>query len=206
MSCLLNRLIVVASMVMLASGCQTAINVAAPLSKVERLLDNTSTVPSKTYMLLQDGQFSQAETLLVEALEKSPGNIVDRTNFAMLLARTGRVDQAEQELSRVLALRANYCPAAVQLGQILLTKTKITPAEMSYRGCLLEQPEFAPALISLGILLELYRGQFDEAVQLYEAYQRVSTEPNKRVAIWIAQLNRQLGSSASSQLAEVRHE
>ncbi len=160
--------------------------------------------PSQTSMLLQDGKSEIAEPKLRAALERNPNSISARTNLGILLAKTGREAQAAETLKLVLEQQEDSCPANVQLGLLELQALEVKRAEHLYRRCLVANPEYTPALLNLGILLEIYKGDFDEALQFYERYQAVSIEPDRKVQIWIANLTRRLElSTQANQIAEV---
>ena len=200
MSMLVIRSIVVI-LLAICSGCQVSMP-QLPVSPM--LVVKTDATVSKSYQLLQDGQLPEAERLLRRSVERSPGSIADRTNLGILLARTGRVDEAATELEAVLSVRPNFCPALLQRAELELSRFEIDAAEASYRTCLRKQPENTTALLNLGILYELYRGELDQAVNQYQLYLQASLEPDGRVANWITDLNRRIAARPQlTQFAEV---
>lgn len=194
------------ALVLMCMGCQVTVPTWLPPA-VEQIASGEKPAPSAAYMLLQDDKLAEAERLLRRSIERHPSSIVDRTNLAILLAQTSRTDESTSELDIVLARRPEFCPALVQRAQIQLTQYDIDAAEQSYRTCLNASPDNTAALLNLGILLELYRGEFDQALHYYEQYQQVLAEPNRQVANWITDLSRRLvarsRTSELQQFAEV---
>lgn len=187
-------------------GCQmTSVPVLNDLTEPLKRPDQS---PSKVQLLLEYGQLSEAELLLREAVERSPRSIGDRTNLGILLARTGQSDEAMTELNTVLKRRPAFCPALIQKAQLELDEYQIDAAERSYRTCLEAEPMHVVALLNLGILYEIYRGDLDQALHQYELYQQASVEPDRRVENWMVDVSRRLAAQHRldeplNQLAEV---
>ena len=218
----LVRIPLMLAMFWLSSGCQMNLPLPAlesdnPLSKASPVaikdaivrqvesVQTKSAAPTPAYMLLMDGKLEDAEKLLRADLQKKPKDTHARTNLGILLARTNRVEEAEAELNEVIEQKPSACPARMQMAQIQLDKFQVDEAQEAYLACLKAKPNYAPALLNLGILYELYRGNFDQAVHHYELYQQASIEPNTRVAGWITDLNRRIAAAPpTNQIAEVR--
>lgn len=174
------------------------------LTPPEHHLASTQPLPASV-LLIKDGRISEAENLLRTELSRNPKRLGSRTNLAILLANTGRGDEAIPELTAVLSRRSHYCPALMQMAKVRLQQFDIDAAEQAYMKCLEKSPNEPTALLHLGILYELYRGDFDGAIHRYEQYQRVVAKPDVPVAHWIADLSRRLASEPiDNQFAEVR--
>ena len=190
---------------LVCAGCQNGSSFrSTQVVDSEALLVSVQSSPSMQLMLTE-GDYDQVEIVLKQVLFDQPDSLVNRTNLAILLVRTHRIESAIAELTHVLSIQSGYCPASVQLAQIYRARLEIDAAEKHYLECLAGRPEFAPALLNHGILLELYRGELALALDRYEQYQQAGLIPNKTVARWISVLNNRLTTSdTANQIAEVR--
>ncbi len=196
---MLTRFTLITSL-LVCVGCQGPLQMPIESPTVS----SVTKAPSQIYMLLQDGQLESAETKLRATLTRHPNRLSARTNLGVLLARTGRESEAESQLLIVLENDSFNCPANVQLGLFELKKLEVLAAEQHLRKCLQANPNYQAALINLGILLEIYKGEYVEALSLYKRHQAGSEKPDRSVQIWIANLNRRLAATIpANQIAEV---
>ena len=205
----------------LATGCQMSPEVLLPQQNSEAVLPQISKTEidsgvqepkalsrrahlGRLQNLLLNDQLKEAESLLLRRVEKHANDKVAQTNLALLYLRTDRVPQAEALFKQVVSQDSGYCPALVALAQIELQRLQIDLAQTRYQQCLSQQSDYAAALLNLGILLELYRGDFQGALTYYEAYQAVAVEPKQQVARWITDLHRRRDvADQTNQIAEV---
>lgn len=167
--------------------------------------ETASRSDSRVLQLLKDGSLQAAENQLRLDIKDRPSDVASVTNLGLLLAKLGRVDEAAEQLSAAVALDRTNCPAHLQLASIHLARYAIDDAEAAYRTCLQSNPNHPVALLNLGILLELYRGELNEAIAYYSQYQRVTVNPDHSVERWKADLHRRVGVTAvENQVAEVR--
>ncbi len=87
--------------------------------------------------------------------------------------------------------------AAVQtrLGIVQRLQGRFKEAQATYEQALTSDPNYAPAVLSLGVLYDLYLQDPQRALESYERYQQMSENSDKGVANWIAELKRRLGSN-----------
>ena len=188
----------------LLSGCSSVSMPGIPLLKPAEVSVDTSPpiVSSATskpisqqpdsavVVLLKDGQIEAAETLLVAELSRRPDQVTAKTNLGLLYGNTGRRDQAIAVLDDLVAQHPGVCPAQIKLAQLHRAAYRFSEAEAAYKQCLHHNPGNPAALLNLGILYELYRGDFSAAMVQYERYQASVAEPDRRVEGWIADLSR----------------
>jgi Flp pilus assembly protein TadD len=155
--------------------------------------------PSPLMLLLKDHQVEAAETLLIAELNRRPDRISAKTNLGLLYANTGRSEQAIAVLDDLVASHPGVCAAQIKLAQLHREAYRFDEAEAAYGECLRHKPTHPAALLNLGILFELYRGDFNAALVQYERYQASTVEPDRRVEGWIADLSRR-----ENQIAEAR--
>jgi tetratricopeptide (TPR) repeat protein len=87
------------------------------------------------------GKPAEAEQTYRAGIEKDPANASCRTNYGLMLARTDRLDESMEQLSKVLA------PAEVHynLGSVMEQKGKKEEAKAYYRKALELDPKLADA-------------------------------------------------------------
>ena len=136
------------------------------------------------------GNVEEAESYLskVLALKDSLGqeNKQKADNKASIDLPTDKRAEILDNLAKFTGPALNY------LGQIMREKGDFDQAESYYRQALDQNPEDITAIRNMGILLDLYRGQFADALPLYEQYQSLLDEPDPQVKDWIFDIkNRQ---------------
>ena len=75
---------------------------------------------------------------------------------------------------------------------------RVDEAEAIYKTALMHSPNNAMTHWNIGILYEMYRGDYSQALAHYQAYQQRAAAPDKRVAGWIIDLNRRLAQQKES--------
>ncbi len=189
------------------TGCVTSPEVDRVPSAVQVISIN---VPEKKYtppkpaieLLIQDRKFTAAESILRRQLVSKPSDLSARVNLALLYTHNGQTSEGIERLMEITAQHPEVCAAQVRLGQLHRIEFEFDQAEAAYQTCLDHDSEYAPALLNLGILYELYRGEFNQALEMYKRYQQTHHSPDKNVAGWISDLSRRL--ARLQQLAEVR--
>lgn len=95
----------------------------------------------------------RAEAAYRRALRLWDGLLEARQNLAMLLARTGRVGEAETEFRSILARRPGWPPAAFSLALLYAGQQRFTEARDLLMACVQNDPSFPRALYNLGVVL-----------------------------------------------------
>jgi Flp pilus assembly protein TadD len=131
----------------------------------------------------------ELEQLVAEHTEY-PGPYV---NLAIIYMHDGRADEARAALDKALAIDPMHAAANNQLGMLLRREGGFAEAEAAYRRAIATDPNYALAHYNLGVLLDLYLRRPEEALERYELYQSMLTEPNQTVGRWIVDLRRRLG-------------
>ncbi len=86
--------------------------------------------------------------------------------------------------------------AQTRLGLVFRRLGRFTEAAQAYQLALAADPNHTPAVLSLGVLYDLYLQDPQRALEAYEQYQQMSENSDMRVANWIAELKRRLGSNS----------
>jgi tetratricopeptide (TPR) repeat protein len=164
---------------------------AAPAPEVR---DRNADAFERALGLLRDERLTEAEALLRQVVADQPELAGPWVNLAQIYLRQQRDDAALDALQRAVQANPANCAARNELGVLLRRRGEFAAAEDHYLACLTHQPDFEPAHLNLGILYELYLGRLPEALAAYRRYQALSAEPDRRVDIWVVDLERRLGS------------
>ena len=102
--------------------------------------------------------------------------------------------QADKAFTDMLAAGARS-PASLNHYAIYLREQwRIDEAEQVYQQALKYSPIDAMTHWNIAILYELYKGDYKQAVAHYQQYQQYASEPDKRVAAWIGDLQRRIAA------------
>jgi tetratricopeptide (TPR) repeat protein len=80
------------------------------------------------------GNGGEAVTLLRQALDRDPLNLLTRRYFARMLYYSNRLAEAEAEIRHVLELSASYPVAHYELGRILLAQGRVSAAIAAFES------------------------------------------------------------------------
>lgn len=109
-------------------------------------------------------------------------------NLGIIARNQGDNEAAKTWFDKALSVNPRNLEAMNLLGVMAREAGEFEAAEAHYRKALSIDPGYAPAHLNLGILLELYRGKLAEALEHFEKYQSLQSEPDKQVERWIADL------------------
>ncbi|WP_439510387.1 tetratricopeptide repeat protein [Marinimicrobium koreense] len=143
---------------------------------------------------MEQGDHSQAQQWLSAMTEQYPALSGPWVNLAKIHSEQGRVAEAKAALEQALSINPNNLDAYNQLALLQREAGAFEAAEQSYRQALTVWPFHAQSHLNLGILLDLYRGEGEQALLHYRAYQQRQDEPDRRVAGWIVDLERRLAA------------
>ena len=142
---------------------------------------------------LRAGRLTEAEGLLLQITDEQPELAGPWINLAEVLSAPGREDAARLALDKAIEANPANCAARTELGVMLRREGDFSGAESHYRACLQAAPDYRDAYLNLGILYELYLGRLEDALTAYRRYQLLASEPDRRVAGWVMDLERRLG-------------
>lgn len=89
-------------------------------------------------------------------------------------------------------------PVYNQLGILYRESGRFTEARVAYESALKINPDYALAQRNLGILLDIYLQQPQQALVHYRAYAQLAGEQDKEAALWVAEIQQRLGVNAES--------
>lgn len=129
----------------------------------------------------QIGRHADATSLLKRALELSPGFEAARHNYALLLQRMNRPQDALRETERLLAADSRSPDYRLLKAATLVRLGDYAPAIALYEGLVADQPAFALGWTSLGHALKTV-GRAADAVAAYR--RAIAVRPSLGEAWW----------------------
>ena len=144
----------------------------------------------RTIKFLKDGQFAQAEANLDHLITLRTDLPEAYFNLAWARYQLRKFGEIPEVIHQGLKLRPNEVKAWLLLALAERELGRFKDAEASYQALLAIDPKNQQGYLNQGILYDLYLQQADSALQSYRAYQNLQSAPDKRVAGWIAVLER----------------
>jgi tetratricopeptide (TPR) repeat protein len=195
-----SRFVSVLAAMLLLAACQSA-----PPAHHTANPSNTDAEVDKKSMAMFDAalaaiheqRYTDAEKLLKELTARDPNLSGPWVNLGSVYAALGDDAAAEAAYRHAVDVNPDSCPAYVELGIMARRAGDFLSAEANYLACVQRVPDFREAYLNLGILYELYLGRLNDALQAYQTYQALSNDQDRRVAGWVADLERRLAGNES---------
>lgn len=149
--------------------------------------------------LMRQKHYAEAATMLQTMTQTYPELSGPYLNLGIAYLRTDRTTEAEQAVRKALDLNPSNAQAYDLLGLIHREAGSFTAARQDYEQALKLDPLFADVHLNLAILLDLYLGQPQSALEHYERYQQLAGADDKQVALWIADLKKRLPASTPAE-------
>jgi len=175
------------------STSTTDAGVQADIVAVPEVRSRNADSFARATQALRAGSLTEAESLLLQITDDQPELAGPWINLAEVFIAQGREDAARLALDKAIEANPANCAARTELGVMLRREGDFSGAESHYRACLEAAPDYRDAYLNLGILYELYLGRLEDALAAYRRYQLLASEPDRRVAGWVMDLERRLG-------------
>ena len=124
----------------------------------------------------QSGMYTDAETLYRTTIARNNNSWMAHSNLGIVLADTGRTDEALAHAQMALELNPNYPDAHYNLGHLLEEMGQTNDALAQYQRALELNPRYTDAHNNLGVLLRAM-GRTDEALAHYQ--KALELDPNR---------------------------
>ena len=144
------------------------------------------------FMMAGDDKHAIAE--FTSLAEDYPAHAGPMINLGILYRRNDRPDAAMAALTRAISICETCAPAYNELGILRRQQGRFDDAESAYLKSIEIDPDYALAFLNLGVLYDLYQRRFDDALENYERYVKISRDEavNAEVEKWIVDLRRRV--------------
>ncbi len=147
---------------------------------------------------MSSGDFAAAEQGFRALAAAYPTYSGPLLNLGILHAKAGKLEAAEQEISDAIARNGNNAAAYNQLGIVYRKQGRFKEADEAYQRAVQIDPNYALAYLNLGVLCDLYLQEPERALQAYERYLSLASEPDAKVSAWVTELKKRIGSEPRS--------
>ena len=144
---------------------------------------------------MKSGNIPQAKSILSNLTQKYPDLSGPHVNLGIIHFRADEIDMAEEEFKQALKINPDSAVSLNHLGIIYRGKGKFAEAKSNYERALEISPNYAYAHLNYGILLDLYMGELEEALDHYQKFQELAPGQEKEVKNWIIDLERRIKSA-----------
>jgi tetratricopeptide (TPR) repeat protein len=140
-------------------------------------------------------QWPSAEQQLQQLTANYPTLSGPYLNLGIVYRQTNRLDKAEEAFKAALTANTKNLEAYNQLAYIKREQGDFKAAEANYLSALQVWPKHPATHKNLGILYDLYLGQWDKALDHFRKYDYLVGSSDKTVAGWIIDLQRRLNAA-----------
>jgi tetratricopeptide (TPR) repeat protein len=173
-----------------SSGFIGAIDTSDPSALV--ITDEVRADYESAARMLKEAQYEPAIALLLKVIGQAPASTAltaAHIDLGIAYTRTGDLDSAEASLNTALQLNPHHPAPYNELGLMQGQKKEFAKARASYEAALAQSADFQYAHRNLGIVCDLYFGDYKCALEHYEAYSRLVPD-DADVVKWIADLRK----------------
>ncbi len=161
--------------------------------------DSAKKTFQEAVLAMKQQQWSFAEEKLNYLIEQHPRLSGPHLNLGLVYWKTNRLDLAVERIEMAISVNHKNLDAYNQLAIIKREQSLFSEAEALYIKALHIWPQHAASHRNVGILYELYMGEFEQALYHYEKCQSLVAEKDKQLAGWIFDLKRRLQHVANAE-------
>ena len=137
---------------------------------------------------LRAGRAVDAERGFRAVAEASPELGGPHANLGLIYRQAGKLAESASELERAVKLNPRQPLYLNQLGITYRQQGRFAKARDAYESAMALDPAYAAPVLNLGILNDLYLGDGQRALVLYDRYLALSPSGDAAVTKWVADL------------------
>lgn len=142
--------------------------------------------------LMRAGKDTEAQFEFARIAQSYPQLASPEINLGILFRKANNLEKSQEALQEAVNRDRDSAVAWNELGVTQRLLGDFKSAQDSYESAIRADPDFAPAYRNLGVLLDLYVGDAEGALDNFERYKELSKE-DKPVTGWIAELRARTG-------------
>ncbi|MGH1470453.1 MAG: tetratricopeptide repeat protein [Cellvibrionaceae bacterium] len=143
---------------------------------------------------MQQENWQRAEVLLQQLTTEYPKLSGPFLNLGIVYRKLDRQEDAETAFNNSIKANSLNLDAYNQLGLLLREEGRFGDAETQYKKAIAVWPKHAASHKNIGILYDLYMGDLNKALNHFEIFQYLQSEPDRQMAGWIIDLKRRIGN------------
>ncbi len=144
--------------------------------------------------MLESGDLDQAKVQFESFRSTFPEKAGVYANLALIEYKQENYDAAMEMISQAIKLKPDFAEAYQLRGLIYQQRGKIHPAKEDFQLAIKIRPDYANAQYNLALLYDIYLQEIALAVEHYEQYLALSSEPDKKTREWVKHLKGVLGN------------
>lgn len=144
---------------------------------------------------MKSGNITLAKNILSNLTQNYPDLSGPHVNLGIIYFRADEIDKAEESFKQALKINPDSAVSLNHLGIINRGKGKFDEAKSNYQRALEIAPNYAYAHLNYAILLDLYIGELENALDHYQKFQELAPAQDKDVKNWIVDLERRIKSA-----------
>lgn len=137
------------------------------------------------------GDWATAAQWLAKLTRARPVAVLE-ADYGLALQKAGQGEAAKGAYRKALSLDPGQAMAANNLALLLRDGGRFKQARALLERAIKANPDQASLHYNLAVICDIYLLDRHTAIQQYRAYQRLLKKPDRRVAGWIAQLQREV--------------
>lgn len=142
---------------------------------------------------LNQDRLEKAGSILKKMIIDYPQLAGPYANLGVVFTRQKKWDEAEKVLLKGELKNPKSIKILNQLGYVYRNSGDFKKAEKTYLKAIKKAPEETAAYLNIGILYDIYMGDFNQASRYYQKYQTMLPKPDRKVAGWVVDINRRAG-------------